>query len=204
MKNLMKLVVSLMILVSVFFAAPRARAQGPLLTGVGPRIEGSFGFEYIGQQVPSASSVPMYGADVGLTVGITRRFGVRGDVGYARAGNVFSSGHHSDILSYLAGPVYYPTRGHHLSTYIEALAGGARVTGATPVPSGGQVRGFANEFAWAGGAGMEIHTWPFLSLRIGGDYLHTQYFNPTATLQGQGNLRALVSFTYYIGGSKSR
>src|SRR5271157_1016789 len=204
MKNLRKLAVSLLVLGSVSLATPHARAQGPLLTGIGPTIEGSFGFEYIGQQVPSASRVPMNGADAGLTVGISRRFAVRGDLGYARAGDVFSSGHHSDILSYLAGPVYYPSRGRHLSTYIEALAGGARVTGATPIPNGGQVRGFANEFAWAGGGGVEIHTWPSLAMRIGADYLRTQYFNPTATLQGQGNLRALMSFTYYIGGSGRR
>jgi opacity protein-like surface antigen len=204
MKNLMKLAVSLAILGSMFFAAPGVRAQGPLQTGVGPVIEANLGFEYIGQQVPSAGSVSMNGADAGLTVSVTRRFAVRGDVGYARAGDVFSSGHHSDILSYLVGPVYYPTAGHHLSTYIEALAGGARVTGATPVPSGGQIQGFANEFAWAGGGGVEIHTWPSLAMRIGADYLHTQYFDSTATLQGQGNLRALVSFTYYIGGSRGR
>ncbi len=204
MKNLIKLAASLMILGSMFFAAAGARAQGPIQTGIGPVIEASLGFEYIGQQVPSAGSVPMNGADAGLTVGIRRRFAVRGDVGYARAGDVFSSGHHSDILSYLVGPVYHPTTGRHLSTYVEALVGGARVTGATPVPSGGEIRGYANEFAWAGGGGVEIHTWPSLAMRIGADYLHTQYFDPTATLVGQGNLRALVSLTYSIGGSRGR
>ncbi|HXR33329.1 MAG TPA: hypothetical protein VN830_06460 [Verrucomicrobiae bacterium] len=204
MRNLTKLVVSLFILWSAFLAAPHARAQGPLLTGVGPSIEASFGFEYLGQQVPSASRVPMNGADAAVTIGVSRRFAVRADLGYARAGNVLSSGHHSDVLSYLAGPVFYPTSGRHLATYVEVLAGGARVTGATPTPDGGQVRGFANEFAWAGGGGVEIHTWPSLAMRLGADYLRTQYFDPSITLQGQGNLRALVSFTYFIGGSRRR
>src|SRR5271157_3355833 len=146
----------------------------------------------------------MNGVDAGVTVGVSRRFAVRADLGYARAGNVFSTGHHSDILSYLAGPVYYPTRSRHLSTYVELLAGGARVTGVTPMPNGGHVRGFANEFAWAGGGGVEINTWPSLAMRIGADYLRTQYFDPSVTLQGQGNLRALMSFTYYLGGSGRR
>ena len=204
MKNQTKLVVSLLALGSMLPAAPRARAQGPLLTGIGPTIEGNLGFEYLGQQVPAAARVLMNGVDAGVTVGVSRRFAVRADLGYARAGNVFSTGHHSDILSYLAGPVYYPTTGRHLRTYVELLAGGARVTGVTPMPNGGHVRGFANEFAWAGGGGVEVHTWPSLAMRIGADYLRTQYFDPSVTLQGQGNLRALVSFTYYLGGSGRR
>ena len=132
MKHLTKIAVSCAAMWGFFVTVPRAAAQGPLVTATGPEIEAHGGFEYLGQQVPGASRVPMYGVDSGLTVGVSRHLGVRVDLGYARSGNVFNSGHHSDILSYMAGPVFYPVRTGRVSPYFELLLGGARVTGATP------------------------------------------------------------------------
>jgi len=127
------------------------------------------------------------------------------DLGYARASNVLSSGHHSDILSYLGGPVYYPFTISHVQTYVQFLAGGARVTGVTPTNNQGQfITGFANQFAWAGGAGFEILTSPEIAVRVGGDYLHTAFFDPSSVLHGQGNLRAVVSFVYFLGRDRRR
>jgi len=187
---------------SGLFFAPKAVSQVPLISGTGPEVEAHGGFEYIGQDVPGSSRLPMYGVDTGLTVGVSRKFGVRLDVGYARAGNVFDSGHHSDILSYMAGPVFYPVRVGRFGMYGELLVGGARVTGATPNAVGGTVRGYANELAWAGGAGVEFKTSPGFAVRVGADYLHTSYFGPTQALTGQGNIRGVFSFTYYLSGRR--
>jgi hypothetical protein len=200
MNGLTKIAVSCAAIWGIFVAAPRAAAQGPLVTATGPEIEAHGGFEYIGQQVPGSSRLPMYGANSGLTVGLTRRFGLRLDLGYARANNVFDSGHHSDILSYMAGPVFFPARTARFAPYFEALFGGARVTGATPDGQGGFVRGYANQFAWAGGGGVEVRTAREFSVRIGADYMRTKYFDPNFGLAGQGNIRAVVSFAYYLGG----
>jgi hypothetical protein len=187
----------------IFLAGPRAAAQGPIVTGRGPEIEAHGGFEYIGQDVPSqGSSVPMYGVDSGLTVGVSRHFALRLDVGYARAGDVFSSGHHSDILSYMGGPVFFPVRTRRMSPYLELLVGGARVTGATPDGQGGYVEGYANELAWAGGGGLEVHTGREFSVRVGADYFHTSYWDPNFVLAKQGNIRGVASFTYYLGGRR--
>ncbi|HKM66799.1 MAG TPA: outer membrane beta-barrel protein [Candidatus Acidoferrum sp.] len=202
MKQLPRIVVYGAMLLGAVVAAPRAMAQGPLVSGTGPEVEMHGGFEYIGQQVPSTSRVTMYGVDSGLTVGVSRHFGVRLDLGYARAGSLFESGHSSDILSYMAGPVIYPARTQRLSPYVELLVGGARVTGATPDVQGGYVRGYVNQLAWAGGAGVEIRTTPAFALRVGADYMHTSYFDPTLAVAGQGNIRGLVSFTYYLGGRR--
>ena len=174
-------------------------AQAPLTMGTGPSIEAHAGFAYLAQPIPTSSRIPMYGLDSGATVGVSRRFGVRLDLGYVRASNVLSSGHHSDILSYLGGPVYYPFTTSRMETYVHFLAGGARITGVVPSDQGHFLTGYANEFAWAGGGGFEIHTSPDTAVRVGGDYLHTSYFDPSAALHGQGNLRAVVSFVYVLG-----
>ena len=134
-------------------------------------------------------------------VGVSHRFGVRLDLGYVRASNVLSSGHHSDILSYLGGPVYYPFTTSRMETYVHFLAGGARVTGVVPSNQGQLITGYANEFAWAGGGGFQIDISSATAVRVGGDYLHTSYFDPSGALHGQGNLRAVVSFVYVLGRS---
>ena len=202
MKNLSKLAMCGALVCGLISATPRAAAQGPIVTATGPEIEAHGGFEYIGQQVPGASSVLMYGANSGLTVGVSKHVGVRLDLGYARANNVFDTGHGSDILSYMAGPVFYPLRTGRFSPYGQLLLGGARVSGAIPDGQGGSYHGYANEFAWAGGAGLEIHTSPVAAVRIGADYLHTSYFNPSAALTGEGNIRATVSFVFFLGGRR--
>jgi len=204
MKSATRILICMLTVCCAALLAPRAAGQVPVVSGTGPVIEGNFGFEYLGQQVPSSSRVPMYGVDSGLTVGVSRRFGVRLDVGYARAGNVFSSGHHSDVLSYLAGPVFYPTSSPRMATYVELLAGGARVTGATPDGSGGHILGYANKFAWAGGAGLEMRTRASLAFRVGADYLHTAYFDPNIAVKGEGSIRGVASVMYYFGGGGRR
>jgi opacity protein-like surface antigen len=202
MKHLTKILVASAVIWGASLAVPRAAGQGPVFSGTGPEIEAHGGFEYIGQQVPTATRVPMYGVNSGLTVGVLRRLGVRLDLGYARTGNVFESGHDSDILTYMAGPVFYPVRTPLVSPYVQLLVGGARVTGATPNSQGGFVRGYANEVAWAAGGGVELRTSRKFALRVGAEYLHTSYFDPTFSLAGQGNIRGVVSFTYYLGGRR--
>lgn len=204
MKPLTKLAMSCAMAWGAFLGTPRALGQGPLVTATGPEIEMHGGFEYIGQQVPGQAQtrVPMYGVSSGLTAGLSRHLGIRLDLGYARSGAVFSSGHHSDILSYMGGPVFYPVRTARLVPYAELLVGAARVTGATPNTTGGYNRGYANELAWAGGGGIEVRTRPEFALRVGADYFHTSFFDPSAAIAGQGNIRAMMSFAYFFGGRR--
>jgi len=201
MKQLAKMAMCAAVGWGMFAAAPKTAGQGPLVTATGPEIQVHGGFEYIGQQVPgSTASVPMYGADSGLTVGVSRHLGIRLDAGFAMAGNVLSTGHSTNILSYMGGPVLYPVRTRRLSPYVELLLGGARVSGAIPDGQGGSYHGYANEFAYAGGGGLEIRTRPDFALRVGADYLHTSFFNLNSALSGEGNIRAVVGFAWYFGG----
>ena len=101
MNRLMKIATCSAAVWGLFLAVPQGVAQGPLVTATGTEIIAHGGFEYIGQQAASGSRVAMYGANSGLTVGFWRKFGVRFDLGYARANNLFGTGHDSDILSYM-------------------------------------------------------------------------------------------------------
>jgi opacity protein-like surface antigen len=202
MNRLMKIAACSAAVAGLFLVAPQGVAQSPVITASAPEVTAQGGFEYILQQVPSGSRVPMYGANSGLTVGFSRKFGVRFDLGYARANNLFGTGHDSDILSYMVGPTFYLVRTERLSPYVELLLGGARVTSVTPNGPDGYIRGYANEFAWAGGGGLEFRTSPEFAVRLGADYLHTSYFGSSTALTGQGNIRAMMSFTYRLGGRR--
>jgi len=95
--------------------------------------------------------VGLNGGDTSFTLG-TSRLAIRADWGYARAANVHGTGRHSDLLSYLAGPVFYPSRHRNFNTYIHALVGAARVSGPVPVMA-------ADSFSGGMGVGPRLGSW---------------------------------------------
>jgi len=187
-----------------FLLASVSDAQYPPVTGIGPLVEGGLGYTYVSMDFPSTSRVGMNGLDANVTADFLRTFGVRADLGYARTCNVFNSGHHSDVLSYLAGPVFYPFRRKRLTVYVDLLVGGARVTGVTPNLAGEQFRGFANKLAWVYGVGFQYSVSPSLGIRFDTNYLHTAYFNSSAAVQGQENLRTMMNVVWYFGKRRER
>ena len=66
--------------------------------------------------------------------------------------------------------------------------------------SNGQiVLGYANRFAWSGGAGVQYRLSRVFALRLGADYLRTSFFNSNVALQGQTNIRPSISLIYTFG-----
>jgi opacity protein-like surface antigen len=187
-----------------FLLASVLDAQYPPVAGIGPLVEGGLGYTYVSMDSPSTSRVGMNGLDANVTADFLKTFGVRADLGYARTSNVFNSGHHSDVLSYLAGPVFYPFRRNRFTVYVDLLVGGARVTGVTPNLAGEQFRGFANKLAWVYGVGFQYSVCPSLGIRFDTNYLHTAYFNSSAAVQGQENLRTMMSVVWYFGKRRER
>jgi hypothetical protein len=120
-------------------------------------------------------------------------------VGYARNFNAYSSNHTADLLTYMAGPVFYPVRKRNLNVFAHLLLGGARETGVNFESNGQIVLGYANQFAWAGGAGVQYRISRIFAVRVGVDYLRTKYFNSNVVLQGQTNLQPSVSLMYTFG-----
>ncbi len=193
----MKTIIRLSLLLPWF--APQAHGQAPVTAGVAPVQETGIGFSYVQANVPSQGPLGINGVQAILSSDLQRHFGIKLDVGYSRSFDAFNTGHSADLLTYMAGPVFYPVRRQKVYVYTELLLGAARQTGVNFESNGQMVLGFANEFAWAGGAGVQYRLARSFSMRLGADYLRTAFFNSNAAVQGQSNLRSSISFVYTIG-----
>jgi opacity protein-like surface antigen len=179
-----------------FDSTPTARK--PVFVGRGVSVRVSAGYAYTSLGMPSSGRMNLSGPDATVTADFSPRFGASVDLSYARASNVLDTGRHADVLSYLAGPVFYPLRIAKLTTYVHALAGGARVTGVIPQSDGDFERGYANKVSWAVGGGVEYQISASVSFRGGGDYQHTSFFNSNEEIRGQNDIRAVCSVVYTL------
>jgi len=179
--------------------APWARGQSPVRAGIAPVLEGGVGYSYVQAKVPSEGTLGMNGVEASFNADLRRHFGVKLDLNYARSFDAFNKGRSADMLTYMAGPVFYPVRLRRLVIYTQLLLGGARETGVNVDTSGQTLIGFVNKFAWAGGGGFQYHLTPSFSLRVGADYLRTAYFNSRVAVEGQSNLRSSISLIYTFG-----
>jgi opacity protein-like surface antigen len=146
---------------------------------------------------PSGRRKPS-GPDAMVTADLSPRFGVSGDLTYVRASNVLDTGRHADVLSYLAGPVFYPFRTAKLTMYVHGLGGGARVTGVIPQTGGDYETGYANKVSLAVGGGVEYEISTSVSFRGGGDYQRTYFFNSDGVVRSQNDMRAVCSVVYTL------
>jgi len=193
----MKTIYKMLLLATLFL--PVARGQNPLVAGQAPVFEAGIGYWYTDASIPSQSSLGMNGVDLLGTADFTRRFGIHVDLGYARNFNAFNSGHTADMLTYMGGPAFYPIRKRNLNVYTHVLFGGARETGVNYESDGTILTGYANKFAWAAGGGVQYRFSRSFAVRVGVDYLHTQFFNSNIAMQGQPNLKGGVSLIYTFG-----
>ena len=146
----------------------------------------------------------MFGILASASADLNARLGVKLEVGYSRSTDVFQTGRSADILTYMAGPVFYPIRRPSFSIHVQVLAGGARETGVNFESDGTMVRGFVNQLAWAGGVGFQFRITPALSLRPEVEYLRTSFFNSSVAVQGQPNMRTSLSLIYTFGRREGR
>jgi hypothetical protein len=177
--------------------ASALRAQNP--AGWGSTVSVDAGYSYLSLDRPQANRIGSNGAEVGASIAVSQRISVRAEVGYARASNTFSSGHHADVLSYLAGPVVYPLRPRKIDLFGEFLLGGARVTGVAVTSSGTLLEGYAIRFAWSLAAGAETRISDRIGLRTEAGLLHTAFFGPNTQVTGQRNFRVGVGVVLHLG-----
>ncbi|PYU60162.1 MAG: hypothetical protein DMG55_11605 [Acidobacteria bacterium] len=166
--------------------ASQGRAQGPVLAGVAPVLEGGIGFSYVKSDVPSQGNMAMNGVLVSGRGDLNAYLGTKLEVGYSRSFDAFQTGRRADILTYMGGPVFYPVRRRKFSIYAQVLLGGARETGVNFESNGG-------------GAGFQYRISPALSLWPEVEYLRTSFFNSNVAIQGQPNLRTSLSLMYTFG-----
>ena len=162
-------------------------------------MEAGIGYSYLNVAVPSQTRIAMNGVEASFTTDFHRRFGIKFDLGYDLASNVFDTNHHADLFTYMAGPVFYPIRKRKFSVYTQFLFGGARESGVNFDASGRPATGWVNRFAWAAGGGVQYRLTRSFSVRLGADYLRTSFFNSNLAIEGQSNLRTAASLVYTFG-----
>jgi hypothetical protein len=195
----MRTMLKLWLLLVALGLASQARAQGPVIAGVAPVIEGGFGYTYMQSTVPSEGNMLVQGLLASASGDLNARYGVKMEVGYSRSFDAFQTGRRADLLTYMAGPVFYPIRRSKFDIHAQVLLGGARETGVNFENDGTLIRGFVNHFAWAGGVGFQYRISDAFSLRPEVEYLETSFFNSSGAIQGQTNLRTSIGLIYTFG-----
>ncbi len=173
-----------------------AFAQMPSPAGTGPFITASLGYSYVSLPIPSSARIDMNGVGASLTADFRSRFGAKVDLNYVRQANVLASGHHSDVLSYMLGPLFYPVSNDRWTVYLQALAGGSNADGVLPNGTGGFDTAYTDGLAWAVGGGIERSISSAFAVRTEADYMHTSFIDINAVLRGQNDLRVTASLVY--------
>jgi opacity protein-like surface antigen len=171
-------------------------AQAPFSAGSGPVITASVGYSYLSVPIPSATRIGLNGLGASITADFPSRFGAKLDLNYARAANVFGTGHHSDILTYMIGPMFSPVSNNRMAVYVQVLAGGSRSDGVIPNGASGFDIAYTEGFAWAIGAGVERSISSTLSVRTETDYMNTSTIDSSGAFRGQSDLRITGSLVY--------
>ena len=168
--------------------------------GYAPAWNFSAGYSVSSLGLPSSGHhAVLSGMNFNVSTDSGKRFGAKLDLGYERAAKVYTNGRPMSVLSYLVGPVFYPSSGNLLSTYAHLLVGGARVAGPFPNGNGGLSIGYVHHPAWALGGGAEYRLSPAFGFRVGVDYLHTHFYNSSGAVRGQNDIRIVNSLVYYPG-----
>src|SRR5580692_8623172 len=124
-QRFLRTIFKLWLLLAALGLASQVRAQGPVIAGVAPVIEGSIGFSYMQSNVPSEGSLPMQGILATASGDLNSHFAAKLELGYSRSFDAFQTGRRADILTYMAGPVFYAIRRSKFDIHAQVLAGGA-------------------------------------------------------------------------------
>jgi hypothetical protein len=191
----------LWLLVSAHFT--NAQEPKPAARGLQPEVRAGIGLAYLDFNLAPAARQGLAELESKISMDLLPGFGAEIEVGYLRTSNVLGSGRHSDRLSYLAGPVWYPSK-WRFHPYVHGLVGLARITGPIPVAPNQFDYGMVNKLAWQLGAGVELHVHGPIRLKIGTDYLHSAFFGPLLDIRGQHDVRILVSIECVFGIHRKR
>ena len=188
----------LFLLVAPLLAQTRSRTGEAAAGATGPAFEASLGYVYLSMATPS-QRVGLTGLDGNGLVRFASRWGATVDATYVGAGNVLGTGHSGNVLSCLAGPVFYPVGHGQTGIFIHALAGASWVDSAVPVSGTYYLGGWVVRPSYAVGGGFEHYLFRPLAVRAQADYQRTTFVNPTGAMQGQNNLRLTTSVVYRFG-----
>lgn len=191
---------------SIFFSllvvpllAQNVVGGGALPAATAAVFEASAGYDYFALDTPSQQRVGLSGFDGNAVFDVTARWGMTADSSYARIGDVLGTGHSGNVLSFLSGPVFYPTAYGNTRIFVHALAGVGLVDSAVPVGGTHYLGGTVMRFSYAAGGGVEHTLIGPLAIRAGADYQRTTFANSSAAMRFQNNLRIVTSVVYRFG-----
>jgi hypothetical protein len=179
----------------------QARLQPGTVGATVPSFEASLGYAYFNMDMPS-QRVGLAGLDANGLVNFNSRWGVTVDSLYARTGSVFGTGQSANVLSLLAGPVFYPAVFGKSEIFVHALVGACRVESAVPVTGTSYLNGWVARPSYAMGGGFGQSLFGPVGIRIQGDYQYTSFGDSAGAIHGQNNLRLATSIVYSFGSRK--
>jgi len=176
----------------------QSRLQGGTVGATVPSFEASLGYAYFNMDM-SSQRVGLTGLDANGLVNFNSRWGATVDSTYARKGSVFGTGQSANVLSLLAGPVFYPAVFAKSAVSVHAMVGACRVESAVPVSGTSYLNGWVARPSYAVGGGFEQSLFGPLGVRIQGDYQYTSFGDSAGAIHGQNNLRLSTSIVYRFG-----
>ena len=196
-----KLLACIFFLVAPLLAQARFQTSEAPTAATGPSFEMSLGYVYFNMATPS-QRIGLTGVDATAQVRFSSHWAAVADATYARTGNVFGTGRSANVLSFLAGPVFYPLVFAKTGVFVHALAGASRVESAVPVSGTTYLDGRVARPSYEIGGGIEHSLFAALGVRIQGDYQRTAFGDSAGAIQGQNNLRLTTSMIYRFGGRR--
>jgi hypothetical protein len=188
--------------------AARAVAQNlattPAPAAAGPSSDVSVGYTFVRMPIPGSSSVNLNGLDVTGRMDLNQHWGIMADSNYARTPNVLGPPNGGYVLSFLGGPAFYPVEHRNTRVFLRFLAGASMIDAAAPGADSQYYHGWLVRFSYAGGAGVEQAIAGPFSLRLGGDYLRTSFYDHTGAVQPQNDFRVTASLIFRLKNSNRR
>jgi len=188
----------LFLLVAPLLAQSHMGPGEPAAGATGPAFEAGVGYVYLSMPTPS-QRIGLAGLDANGLVRFATRWGVTVDSTYAVTSNVLGTGHSGNMLSCLAGPVFYPFGHGQAGIFVHALAGASWVDSAVPVSSTNYLGGWVARPSYAAGGGFEHYLFRPIAVRVQADYQRTTFVDSTGAMQGQNDLRLTSSIVYRFG-----
>lgn len=199
MESLRRISVYIFLLGAPLLGQTRLESGGTFPAASGPAFDASLGYVYLDMAEPSLPLVVLNGVNAEGLVRFTPRWGATVDSTFARSGNVRGTGHSDDVVSALAGPVFYPVARRNNGLFVHVLAGAAWVEGAVPVSGTYYLGGQQTHFSYAVGGGVEHALSRLFAVRADADYQRTTFVNASGAMQQENCFRLITGIAYRFG-----
>jgi opacity protein-like surface antigen len=204
MESIRRISVYVCLLGTPLLGQTRLENSGASPAASGPAFDASLGYVYFDMAEPSSPRAVLNGVDADGLLRFSPHWGATVDSTFAHSGNVHGTGHSDDVISGLAGPVFYPMARGNSGILVHVLAGAAWVDGAVPVNRTYYLSGQKTHFSYAVGGGVEHSLSRPFAVRVGADYQRTTFLNSSGAMQRENCFRLISGFVYRFGNPWNR